>query len=1038
MSKFNQHGKFWSAEHDAIEQLIEEYQRFIEQYFRTRLTVWKDHYIEKMEAFVEVLRPLAAQRESLLENAHPLPAIWQEIEKAYQQYLTWAAADQEKYLRKDIHKTFLRDFERDLVSRPALIHVQIPKTYWDERPHDSQGVKLWKTLRKPLHTIQRPFDFLRRTVVNLISSDAPLPPGPTRSVYLHNFLTFYLGFPVARQLHDEWLRYLKHIAQAFYDFQSKTEVIKDQFLFLNQFGEMVAGENNQAIVEAFDHLEQHMRDIDGFRERIDAFEKETIARFNRELRKDLNALRHQWEYAGTILLTNQDFGKMKRHRVRREMDKECSGQMTAWREYLRNNRIEWGKNLELDVLGLQSAGIVFDIMSVLSQKITAQVIPAFEEAKGLVVDALNAFEKRDEDDVSSMKTEIHKQNRSTLRILREQLLPQMLDTIINAKLENTLKSAVPRIEEFIDKLSDKHTVFQFRDLEGLKPRFNTQVISLKELVRKEGFTPFKLEYEKACKEIHQDIEHTTRDISEIDEIVEFNLEAALTVLRSDSENALEKARQEAINGLTRASAQTDAMIEKTENLVRVTGTALLDNVLNFLFKIEELIDSEKIIELNLRLMAANTREDFRNFWVRLLEGSTYAVKNTWRLVKEGRELWNRAYHRVTSTLGLSTDIEKVEESLIHFLAVSKNRIAALPFVYQRLFELKPLEDDRFLVGRERELSQIEREFAAWKNGHFTFTAIIGENGSGRATLLNFAEKSIFKNYDVCRFDVNNQTIYEVESLLEILNKTFVKALHNQSFESLEELEEALNAQEKGVVCILKDLQRLFIRTVDGFDCMERFLLFISRTASKVHWVISCTQYSWTYLSRVVDVQNFTRQVVEMDNWNAEQIEEIILRRHRLSGYHLHFTVPASVRSSRKFKKLNSEEERQTYLRKYFFSQLAQLSAGNITAAILFWLRSIKEVSDEQFMVPAKINFDASFLEQLSGEELFTLAAFVQHDQLIASHHAMIFHQDIQESRLILTLMMNKGFLTFEDDHYHIDPILYRPILRNLREQNIVS
>ena len=1038
MSKFNQHGKLWSADHDAIEGLAEEYQQFVANYFGTRLTVWKDHYIAKMETFVTVLQPLLDQRQSFLEHRRPLPAIWETIETAYQQYLTWAAEDQEKYLDTEIHTSFLRDFERQLTAQPPLLHVQMPKGYWAEGEQDSAGIKFRKALGRPLYAILKPFRFLRRTIVNLISKEAPLPAGPTRSMHLHNFLLFYLGLPSANQLNAEWLRYLKHIAQAFYDFQMKTETIKDDFLFLSQFPAMVAGENPEALVTAFDGLEQHMNEIAEFRERIEAFERDAIDRFGHELHKDLQILRRQWEYAGTILLTNHGFGKMKIHRRRRQVDKECRGQTTAWRDYMRNNRSEWRKNLELDILGLQSANIVFDIMSVLSQKITAQVIPAFAQAKGLVEEALNAFEKRDEDDISSMKMEIHKQKRSTLRTLREQLLPQMLETIINAKLENTLKSAVPRIEEFIDKLSDKHTVFQFRELEDAKPRFKTQVIALKDLVRKEGFLPFRSEYEKACEEIHQDIERTTRDISEIDKIVEVNLETALKVLRGDAENGLEKARQEAINGLNRAAAQTDNMIEKTENLVRDTSTALLDNVLTFLFKIEELIDSEKIIELNLRLMAANTREDFRDFWIQLLEGSKYALGNTWRLITEGRALWNRAYFRITSALGLSTDIEKVEESLIHFLSVSRKRIAALPFVYQFLFELKPLEDNRFLVGREKELALIEREFTAWKNGHFTFTAVIGENGSGRATILNFAAKNVFQNYDVCRVDLRNETVYETDLLLTLLNETFAKAVNNQSFDTMEDLEEALNSLEKGVICILKDLQRMFIRTVDGFDCLERFLLFVSRTASKVHWVVSCTLYSWKYLTRVVDVQNFTRQVVDMDSWNAEQIEEIILRRHRLSGYQLHFTTPAAVRSSRKFRKLTSEEERQTYLRKYFFSQLSQLSAGNITAAILFWLRSIKEVSEDQFMVPAKINFDASFLEQLSGDELFTLASFVQHDQLIAAHHAMIFHQDIQQSRLILTLMVNKGFLTFEDDHYHINPILYRPILRNLREQNIVS
>ena len=66
----------------------------------------------------------------------------------------------------------------------------------------------------------------------------------------------------------------------------------------------------------------------------------------------------------------------------------------------------------------------------------------------------------------------------------------------------------------------------------------------------------------------------------------------------------------------------------------------------------------------------------------------------------------------------------------------------LPFVYQRLFEIKPLEDKRFYFGRDLEMKELSKAFNNWQSGKFSPTVIVGEKGSGSTTLINFFTENL--------------------------------------------------------------------------------------------------------------------------------------------------------------------------------------------------------------------------------------------------------------------------------------------------------
>jgi hypothetical protein len=398
----------------------------------------------------------------------------------------------------------------------------------------------------------------------------------------------------------------------------------------------------------------------------------------------------------------------------------------------------------------------------------------------------------------------------------------------------------------------------------------------------------------------------------------------------------------------------------------------------------------------------------------------------------------RNYARLREMTGLAPEYADAEENFSTFLADMEKHINALPADYLNLFRLEPLCNEQFFAARETELETLRLKLERWESGKFANTAIIGERGCGKTSLLNIAERQIYCGYPIIKINfLDSETIFTEAVLFEFLKSVLPASVVDATVSDLDKLEETINSLPDRRIFFVENLQQLFLRTTYGFDALERFLLFVSRTHQQIHWIITCTIYSWEYFAKVINIDEYVQEKIVLDILSRDEFETIILKRHKASGRKLHFSATPEIANSRRFRKLDSERERQAYLQKLFFEQLTELAMGNISVAILFLLRSYKKVTAKKLTLPSTIDFNPSFLYQLPPEELFTLIAFLQHDSLTEEHHALIFHQHLQQSLLLLNRMANKGYLVQNSTGYQIHPFLYRPVVRVLKSENII-
>lgn len=364
----------------------------------------------------------------------------------------------------------------------------------------------------------------------------------------------------------------------------------------------------------------------------------------------------------------------------------------------------------------------------------------------------------------------------------------------------------------------------------------------------------------------------------------------------------------------------------------------------------------------------------------------------------------------------------------------KNRSdTSLPFIYRRLFDTEFNIDWRFYVPPSGVFQSIEKAFDEWQNGIDSNILLTGEKGSGKSTAVRFSEERLFMDHDLVNVSIDD-TFYTESDLIQILCKSF----GFKDAETKGELIEKINNRRKRSVFIVENLHNAYIRNIHGFEALDSFMEIMSATREKLFWVVSTSRYSWEFFVKKSGADQYFSYILEVDTLDKDQLRKAILSRHKSTGYNLIFEPGQTVKNSRAFRKLlSNEEEAQNYLREYYFTRLSNISEGNLSIAIIFWLQSISEFDDNDFRIAPLEVADVDKLEAPARDVLFTLAAFVTHDRLTDEEMALALHQDVAQSRLMLTRLKSKGIIYKTEHGYNMNQLVYRQVIRLLKRRNII-
>ena len=946
-----------------------------------------------------------------------------ELIEYYQSIQVWIESDEvEKYLTplpfQNIENELLQLLSKlpEKTELPYLPQEQIPQIH---------GRRITKNLRRFVYN----FKFKRYS--KLILKNSKKAKG--REIYLGDFLNYYLFIPLIKQLVTEHNQFLHLFAQIKHQMHESSEKLKNDILhvqnmetdeqYWSNFKEQDFGEKALLFIQAISIFKNVHIDY-----------KKNIRQDTRDFLASLkNNISDTWKVANSPLLTNRVFKASVTNKNLKSFENNKNKDLKKWTNHFKGDNEEWLKDLELSNLQLLAAQFYEETLNIIEKKTRKSIIPIFEDIKIEVAKTLEIFNTLHNATEDKLRSTILTENRSLIKSLRQNKLPALTDSIIQANYNQALSGFFQRIQKTVDNLSNEHSVFTKKDINNIPPKSDIVDIPLKELVENEILGLACKSQDKLVDKFDKQIKSLLLKITNLDQIVEFNLEAAYDMLKEDKQkDILEQAQKIASDGLERTQANIEELQSDFLQSIEESTKYFSEITLKLEIDIQKLCDNEKNLELKIRLARAKTKEKFnqtrRLIWKKISSFFPEIIRITKNFLTGIRQ----EYFKIRKVTGLGPQITSSEAALTQFLIDTQRKIKKMPYIYQRLFRLEPLEEKRFFYGRAAQMDYLKEDIENFRDGNQAATAIVAEKGNGKTTILKFAEKEYFAGFAVAQIDLT-ATLYDKIELLDVLCKAFNLGKAN----SITDLERMLLAENTKRICVIENLQNLFLRIINGFDSLENLLLLISRTRHQIFWIASCGLYAWEFLDNVINISDYFKRTIILEALTKDEIKEVILNRHQVSGYGLSFQLPEKIKKSRPYKKLSSAAEQQEYLKNLLFTELANVSGGNIKSAILFWLSVLQDFDEEIINVSENITLDHSHIYQLQSSDLFSLAAFIQHEYLAEAQHALIFNQDLSESELIISRLYKRGYLEKINEKYAVYPLLYRPVIKALKSKNIL-
>ncbi len=959
------------------------------------------------------------------------------LERVIRDYDQWAQELPEvfsKVLEAPCWNSARESFQKWENRLPALAQVEVPHAELLPKQSDSRKLGFWKKRQRLYMTVRRMTLFSTGWIWRIAGRKPPTPSPVLRVFPMRSFSAFYLEQPQSQWLLEEKIRLLVMTAEQVNLLQ---EFLKEArgACGRNSGTNGIGGRAQRNWQDLAEISRGHLEKIKAVSQQLEDFVSQGSARAEEKRQALAREWDAAWILAGTDALHAHVYGRINLARKWKKLRARHAEMKSGWKNYWEDERDDWLKDKDLTRLQVETVREMANVMESTESLFEVTLGPALEDLENL----LRAWreERREEwrEKVSFDAAHMRTMHDDILDRLRQGQLPAALSAMEKVQRDLPFESLPKTLRALLDGFPASHRIYRNRTFESGLPSSRSEKIALRDILWEEAGIELSQSIHDLRAKAEVALANAKRQLQLTHRIVDFNMGAAEDVLSEEPGSA--QALDVALEGIARVEEQIKtqriaclelcADIRKRWNDLTGTWSTRLDGLAN----------NERIYALKLRYAQARARARFRvaveTVWSELQRLYPSLKRRFAQAAGKGDSL----YLRFRQLSGLEPQPARVEERLGHFLAETQRRISSLPPVYQALFRIAPLEDSNFWVARDEEHALLGVQISKWQSGQYSPTAIIGEKGAGTTSFVRMFMQSQPSGIE-CIFTRFEQTLFHEKDLLEFLRNLFATG-HSSTLEELEEWIVAGESRgQSRRMCVVEGLQNLYLRMPDGFEVMERFLIFMARTQRQVFWLATCTSFGWTLLDKVVAVSRSFSKVIPLQRHSREKMQEIIFLRHQLSGYSLYFEASRAVKKNKGFRSLTGDVEKQNYLKELYFDKLDEFAAGNIKVALLFWLMSIGRFESGRIHVRLETDMDFSFLNTLPMPDLLTLAACLQHDSLDAREHALLFQQPAHRSAGQLQRLLDLSVLIRNGNDYEVHPFLYRPIARALKTRNLLQ
>lgn len=615
--------------------------------------------------------------------------------------------------------------------------------------------------------------------------------------------------------------------------------------------------------------------------------------------------------------------------------------------------------------------------------------------------------------------------------LSHKILPQLSEKIHNKNISGLIGQLENSLGTHLQDLSGNFCIIKSENFSRPLEKSELENISIFDLTNYELLPGL----ERNLGTIKNTIFNTLGSIHEsllgLDKIGVFAIESALTSLETKDSDENESIRI-AMDGVERTKNKLQQIQNGLSDLNQNTYEEIEKIIIQFNKSLSEYTINENALEIKIRIVKSKAIEQTRALRKKTLDNLRRSLKLSLVYFSRGFQYVYQRIMLVKNRFLLTAPEPVLSREVSDFLSSSNSKIEALPFLYKNLYKIQPVKDKYLFIGRNNELKKLKQAYENWVLGNYSATALIGEKWGGLTSLITQFTTTEQFSQKINRISVSGR-LYDEKSFIKLI----CDEIGIEGIKNIDALIERINNMPSKRIIIIEDIQKMFLRTIHGFEGFKAIFKILANTNKNIFWLVSCTIYAWNFLKQTLSIEDYFSNVVLIENLNQEQVVEIIKRRNEISGLNVVFEPDESLTVKKKLKGLN-EEEQQAFLSKNYFTALSDFSESNISFALLFWLLSTKEISDNKLIIGYFKKPDLSFVKVIKMDRILVLMALILHDGLNETELARVNNITMEEAKLKLIMLLEDGIIYQQDDRYLVNPLIYRNVIKLLKSKNLIQ
>ena len=663
--------------------------------------------------------------------------------------------------------------------------------------------------------------------------------------------------------------------------------------------------------------------------------------------------------------------------------------------------------------------------SIYSQRITNSLLPEVEKQRKYSSELLERLPDPDTSPMEAIRSffvsELYKLKKSKLT---EEQKAAILQT--SKDIPKLMQKLVHEVKEMLEMFPAKVGVVS-------NPKYTSGVKSSEifyfspgEYIEYENLSEFRKGMDIQRSGLENALEKIVNEFGEYDQIIDFYLDSAISLTEKHGieEKVVITFFREGVQRLSNITRRISELLNAQQNDRLAEIASLLKR---FTDHVAALDDNSNILKIYAHLLRSKAIAESKNKRNKIIGFTKKEFARAATFVKTKSKWLQTSYSDLRKRLRLDTHAQPISSDISDYLNDIQQRIYKLPLIYQHLFDTIPVREFNLFLSREEEINSLNTAYNSWLKGNFAASLIIGENGSGKSSLLYYYSKTLKSKYGIRLFQVS-EFYYTEEDYYKLLREIFKR---EELTDDQSVLDYISSIKERKIV-IIDGLERLFLRKVHGFSCLQKLLSLIVSSDDQIFWICSSSKYAFNYLNKTIALSEHFDYTIHLDNLTSRQIRDIVLKRNRLSGYQVNYQMSESAGEKAKAKKLSQGE-----LEDHFFTELNEFASSNISLSLNFWLQSIQSVEDDLVEIRDFNAPDFGFLENLSPVKAYTLLHVLMHGKISAEYHSLIFNQKVEKSKRILTILKEDSILIDQGEYLILNSILFRHVVRILKNRNLI-